>query len=86
MGGAQATLYMTTHRSQRSLQVIQSVRGWTNWPRQVGVGVTVELVVADEFVGDVAVAVGIVCGPIYKVDNDVVYGNVVEQFACTESN
>lgn len=72
-----------THRSQRSLQVSQSVRGWTSWPRHVGVGATVEFV---EAVVVVAVAVGIVCGPRYSVDEDVLYGSVVEQFACTESN
>jgi hypothetical protein len=56
--------------------------GCTTCPRQSVVdGAGLVVVVAES----VAVIVA-VCVPIYSVEEDVVYGNVVEQFFWTESN
>ena len=61
-------LFRATYFSVKLLQVSQFLIGWTNCPRHVWVGVAVlaVLVVA------VLVGVGTVCGPMYKVDDDVV--------------
>lgn len=70
--------------SERSSHVSQLAIGCTTCPRQTAVDAAVFIVVAASVV--VAVAVTVVCAPIYKVEEDIVYGNVVEQFCCTESN
>jgi hypothetical protein len=77
---------LTTYVSERSSHVSQLVIGCTICPRQTAVDVAVLVIVAASVVVAVAVAVAVavVCAPIYKVEEDVVYGNVVEQFCCTE--
>lgn len=66
--------------SLKSLQVGKLVCGWTSWPAQVGVGLTVSFTVA------VMVVDGTVCVPTYNVEEEVVYGSEVEHLDWIESN
>lgn len=71
-------LSVTTYLSERSSHVSQLAIGCTICPRQTTLDAVVLVVVAAFVV--VVVAVAVAGAPMYKVEEDVVYGNVVEQF------